>query len=187
MKTTHLTSSKILKMKKNYLQIHIIIIILIFTANSSCRQLKEVQFGEYNMVTIGGLYGETLRLKPDSTFTFRTAICLSSTLAGGKFTQKSNRLFFYDIENLSTPIFMDSIVFRDTQYLHFPSGGKRIVLPPKISYRYYGNEKLSDRVPQSIKIKGNKIFMYDSDNRKSGVLRLFQKDKTKTKNDISTN
>lgn len=155
----------------------LIVIILIMTSCSPTKEIQ-IQFGEYNMVALGGLYGEHLELKSDSTFKFRTSICLSHTLAGGKFTKINNRLYFYDTENLSKPMFYDSTVFIkiDTQYLYLPSGTKRIINKPDtfVNRFTYGNENLSDRVPNNVKIKGKVIIMYDNNNKPSGSLTFLK-------------
>jgi hypothetical protein len=157
------------------------ILILIIVVMTSCSQTKEIQiqFGEYNMVGLGGLYGEHLELKSDSTFKFRTSVCLSHTLAEGKFRKINNRLYFYDIENLSKPMFYDSTIFIkiDTQYLYLPNGTKRIISKPDtfINRFTYGNENLSDRVPNNVKIRGKVIVMYGSDNRTSGSLTFLKR------------
>lgn len=151
-------------------------LIFLILINISCNPTKKIQFGLYNYVGLGGLYGETLELRADSTFKFKTSTCITGTLAGGKFTQKQNRIFFYDYQNLLSPILIDSFIRIDTQYLNFPSGRKQIISNPKTVYTFLGNGELSDRIPNNIKIKGNEIQMYDINNDKSGVLKFFSDD-----------
>ena len=153
-----------------------IIFITLILLTNSCIQTKEIQFGTYNYVGSGGLYGETLIIKADSTFIFSTEMGITSTLAGGKLTKRNNRFYLYDIENLLKLIIMDSIIIRDTQYLNFPNDRKKIVLPPKVIYRYYGNEQLSHKVPNSVAMKRQYLCLFDNNNKVSGKLKLFKKD-----------